>query len=145
MPLIFAIRCGGMESSQRARIRAAVIESCPQPAHKVDMAPSYWRTVSPTSFVCEPGGAAIGLEIDGIRSSSFGSAQDVRHGPEAARGFPVGSSDGRQEALHDFTGAQRKTAIEEQRLELLLGDGCLQRDQGLELVVAVLLHDVIHV
>src|SRR5437764_12686871 len=40
MPLILAIRCGCMESSQRARIRAAVIESCPQPAHSVDMAPS---------------------------------------------------------------------------------------------------------
>ncbi len=40
MPLIFAARCGGTSSSQKACTMAAVIESCPQPAHSVDMAPS---------------------------------------------------------------------------------------------------------
>jgi hypothetical protein len=40
MPLILAMRCGWMESSQRDRIKAAVIESCPHPAHNVDIAPS---------------------------------------------------------------------------------------------------------
>jgi cysteine sulfinate desulfinase/cysteine desulfurase-like protein len=40
MPLSFATLCGGMSSSQNARMIAAVMESWPQPAHSVDMAPS---------------------------------------------------------------------------------------------------------
>ena len=40
MPLSFAIMCGSIESSQKARVMAAVMESCPQPAQSVDMAPS---------------------------------------------------------------------------------------------------------
>src|SRR5580704_6438425 len=40
IPLSFAMRCGGVESSQSARTIAAVMESCPHPAHSVDMAPS---------------------------------------------------------------------------------------------------------
>ncbi len=40
MPLSLAIMCGGVESSQNARVMAAVMESCPQPAHRVDMDPS---------------------------------------------------------------------------------------------------------
>ena len=40
MPLIFAARWGGMASSQHACTSAAVTESCPQPAHSVDIAPS---------------------------------------------------------------------------------------------------------
>ncbi len=40
MPLSFAMLCGGVESSQSARTMAAVMESCPQPAHSVDMVPS---------------------------------------------------------------------------------------------------------
>src|SRR6478672_334479 len=40
IPLIFASRCGGIEISHRVRTMAAVMESCPQPAHKVDIEPS---------------------------------------------------------------------------------------------------------
>src|SRR5580704_16805950 len=40
MPLIFAMLCGTMDNSQSARTIAAVIESCPHPAHNVDMEPS---------------------------------------------------------------------------------------------------------
>src|SRR5437764_5084291 len=40
MPLSLAIICGGVASSHSARVRAAVIESCPQPAHSVDIDPS---------------------------------------------------------------------------------------------------------
>src|SRR5574339_596272 len=40
MPLSLATRCGGMSSCQKASISAAVTESCPQPAHSVDMPPS---------------------------------------------------------------------------------------------------------
>src|SRR5258708_397188 len=40
MPLIFAALCGGNASSQHACINAAVTESCPHPAQRVDIAPS---------------------------------------------------------------------------------------------------------
>ena len=40
MPLSLAILCGSVESSQNARVMAAVMESWPQPAHSVDMVPS---------------------------------------------------------------------------------------------------------
>jgi hypothetical protein len=40
MPLIFASMCGAIDSSQHARMIAAVTESCPQPAHSVDIDPS---------------------------------------------------------------------------------------------------------
>ncbi|MEJ2372132.1 MAG: hypothetical protein P8Y07_14935 [Gemmatimonadales bacterium] len=40
IPLSFAARCGGMFSSKKARVIAEVIESCPQPAQRVDMEPS---------------------------------------------------------------------------------------------------------
>jgi len=40
MPLILASMCGSIESSHRARTMAAVTESCPHPAHSVDITPS---------------------------------------------------------------------------------------------------------
>ena len=40
MPHILAARCGGDSSSQKACTIAAVIESWPQPAHSVVIAPS---------------------------------------------------------------------------------------------------------
>ena len=40
---------------------AAVIESCPQPAHRVDMLPSYWRRVRPSALVGSEGWATFGL------------------------------------------------------------------------------------
>jgi hypothetical protein len=40
MPLTLAMRCAGKSISKQASIRAAVIESWPQPAHSVDIVPS---------------------------------------------------------------------------------------------------------
>jgi len=40
MPDSFATLCGGMLSSHNAWMTAAVIESCPHPAHNVVIAPS---------------------------------------------------------------------------------------------------------
>ena len=40
MPLIFASMCGSTSSSKTAWMIAAVTESWPQPAHKVDTVPS---------------------------------------------------------------------------------------------------------
>ena len=40
MPESLATRCGGIDSSQNAWTMAAVIESWPQPAHSVVIAPS---------------------------------------------------------------------------------------------------------
>jgi hypothetical protein len=40
MPLIFASMCGRIDISHSALTIAAVMESCPQPAHSVDMEPS---------------------------------------------------------------------------------------------------------
>src|SRR3982074_2476068 len=40
MPESFATRCGAMSSSKNAWMIALEIESCPQPAHKVETVPS---------------------------------------------------------------------------------------------------------
>jgi hypothetical protein len=40
---------------------AAVTESWPHPAHKVDMLPSYWRRVMPSVLVGSEGCATLGL------------------------------------------------------------------------------------
>ncbi len=40
MPEIFATRCGSIDSSKQAWMMAAVIESWPQPAHRVETVPS---------------------------------------------------------------------------------------------------------
>src|SRR5580765_5987241 len=40
IPDSLATRCGGVSSSQNACTMAAVIESCPHPAHRVDIDPS---------------------------------------------------------------------------------------------------------
>jgi hypothetical protein len=40
IPLIFPTRCGSRAISQPAWMSAAVTESCPHPAHSVDIAPS---------------------------------------------------------------------------------------------------------
>src|SRR5271154_4107205 len=54
--------CSGCrDSPQHASTSAAVTESWPQPAHRVDMLPSYWRRVSPNSFVGSEGWATFGL------------------------------------------------------------------------------------
>src|SRR5258708_20916481 len=54
--------CSGCnDSPQHASTRAAVTESWPHPAHRVDMLPSYWRRVSPNSLLGSAGWATLGL------------------------------------------------------------------------------------
>ena len=40
IPEVLATSCGAISSSQKASMIAAVIESCPHPAHSVDIVPS---------------------------------------------------------------------------------------------------------
>jgi hypothetical protein len=61
MPESFASRSGFRDSPQQASTMAAVTESWPQPAQSVDMAPSYWRRVMPSSFKGSEGCAILGL------------------------------------------------------------------------------------
>src|SRR3954470_5544296 len=76
MPLIFAARCGGISSSQNACTSAAVTESCPQPAHNVDIAPSYSRFVRPSEFWGSDGWRTGGFVIEAMLSSQLCSRRD---------------------------------------------------------------------
>src|SRR5271169_2010679 len=54
--------CSGCsDRPQQASTMAAVTESWPHPAHKVDMVPSYWRRVSPNELVGREGWVTLGL------------------------------------------------------------------------------------
>src|SRR5450631_322989 len=66
MPESLANCSGRMSSPQHASMIAAVIESCPQPAHSVDMAPSYCRRVRPSALVGNEGCATLGLLMNDI-------------------------------------------------------------------------------
>src|SRR6202023_1773875 len=61
MPDNFTNCSGRSERPQHASMMDAVTESWPQPAHKVDMLPSYWRRVIPSVFVGSDGWATFGL------------------------------------------------------------------------------------
>src|SRR5260221_14725137 len=61
MPDSFTSCSGRIERPQHASMIDAVTESWPHPAHRVDMLPSYWRRVSPNSFVGREGWATLGL------------------------------------------------------------------------------------
>ncbi len=61
MPESFTSCSGRMSSPQHASMMAAVIESWPQPAHSVDMLPSYSRRVMPSALVGSEGWAIFGL------------------------------------------------------------------------------------
>ena len=52
---------GRIDRPQHASMIDAVTESWPQPAHKVDMLPSYWRRVIPSELVGSDGWATLGL------------------------------------------------------------------------------------
>jgi hypothetical protein len=60
---------GRISSPQQASMIAAVTESCPQPAHNVDMLPSYWRRVSPNALVGSDGCPTLGLLMNDMESS----------------------------------------------------------------------------
>src|SRR6185437_2881899 len=63
MPESFTTFCGSSDSSQQASVIAAVIESCPHPAHSVDRAPSYSRRVRPSAFFGKEGCATLGFAM----------------------------------------------------------------------------------
>src|SRR5262245_12676962 len=60
MPDSFTRFCGSSEIAQQASTMAAVMESCPHPAHSVESAPSYSRRVSPSLFFGSDGWATLG-------------------------------------------------------------------------------------
>ncbi|MFO1465498.1 MAG: hypothetical protein U1F35_03505 [Steroidobacteraceae bacterium] len=63
MPESFTSCSGRMSRPQQASTMEAVTESWPQPAHNVDMAPSYWRRVNPRPFTGKEGWETLGLLI----------------------------------------------------------------------------------
>src|SRR6202034_3599265 len=64
--------CSGcIDSPQHASTMAAVTESWPQPAHRVDMLPSYCRRVSPNELVGSEGWATLGLLMYDMGTLSF--------------------------------------------------------------------------
>ena len=64
MPESFANRCGSMANSKHACTMPALIESCPQPAHRVDKEPSYSLTVNPNLFFGKEGCLNFGTTND---------------------------------------------------------------------------------
>ena len=75
MPESFTSCSGRMSRPQQASMMAAVIESCPQPAHRVDMLPSYWRRVRPSALVGSEGWATFGLLMNDMRCSLISACQ----------------------------------------------------------------------
>src|SRR5690606_25826076 len=63
MPDNFTSCSGRIDICQQASTSAAVMESCPQPAHNVDIPPSYSRRVNPNSVLGRPGCATFGLAM----------------------------------------------------------------------------------
>src|ERR1700728_5393866 len=61
MPDSWTSCSGRIERPQHASTIDAVTESWPQPAHRVDMLPSYCRRVSPNELVGSEGWATLGL------------------------------------------------------------------------------------
>src|SRR5262249_12247095 len=61
MPESFATRCGWIASSQQAWMIAALMESCPQPAQSVEIAPSKSRRVRPREFFGRSGWWSFGF------------------------------------------------------------------------------------
>src|ERR1700735_1563682 len=95
--------CSGCrDSPQHASTMAAVTESWPQPAHKVDMLPSYWRRVSPRLLVGSDGWATLGLLMyDMLNSCSLARNRGQ------ARGFGQLGAD----IVDDGVGRNRQSAI----------------------------------
>ena len=75
MPESLATRCGSMSSSQQASMMAAEIESCPQPAHSVEM----------RAFVVAPRVADL---VGGQRRVVQAGLGDVGHASSLCRGRP---------------------------------------------------------
>ena len=116
---------------------AAVIESCPQPAHRVDMVPSYWRRVRPSALVGSEGWATFGLLMKDMVFSLSGQrvllavTADSRGASGSVARMPstMGS--------HDIG----KPAVAQDGLELGFVDGGLEGQERAQLRVAILLDD----
>ena len=118
MPLILATRCGSISSSKNAWMRAAVTESWPQPAQSVDM-----RALVVAAREAEP----VRREA---RMLDLGFAI-VRHPSLPSSAWLMPST--------TCCGVERQPAVVEDRAQLVLGHGRLEREQRPELRVAVLL------
>src|ERR1700749_1352450 len=114
--------CSGCsERPQHASTIAAVTESWPQPAHKVDMLPSYWRRVSPSSLVGSDGWATFGLlmyDIDWLVVLAGNRAQARRLGKLCA------------DFIDDGLRRYRQSAVAQNGKQLGFLDRGLQRQQG---------------
>src|SRR6185312_1756791 len=91
MPESFTTFCGSSDSSQAASTIAAVIESWPHPAHRVDSAPSYCRRVNPSAFLGREGWATLGF----ARNVMWTPAQRYAPAPWAVLGSALSSLRGR--------------------------------------------------
>src|ERR1700733_1692625 len=100
---------GRSERPQHASMIDAVTESWPQPAHSVDMLPSYWRRVIPSVFVGSDGWATLGLLMYDMGHSSGLS----RNGGQARRLGEFGA-----DAIDDRVGRHRESAVAQYGIEL---------------------------
>src|SRR5882757_11211041 len=79
--------CSGfIDRPQHASTMAAVTESWPQPAHNVDMLPSYCRRVMPSELVGNDGWATLGLLMYDMENSTWSVRRRAAALPQAWRG-----------------------------------------------------------
>src|ERR1700678_4510999 len=123
---------GRSERAQHASMIDAVTESCPHPAHSVDMLPSYWRRVIPRVLVGSDGWATLGLLMYDMLCSSILSRY---------RGQPRRLGELRSNAVDDGFGRHRQPAVAQDGVEFRLLHRGLERQQRSQLSVAVLLDD----
>src|SRR5882762_1555388 len=105
MPDNFTSCSGFIDRPQQASTMAAVTESWPHPAHSVDMLPSYWRRVSPNSFVGSDGWATLGLlmyDMVDSRGLAGHRAQSRRLGELGAHFIDDGLGRNRQAAVAQY-------------------------------------------
>src|SRR5271170_1374701 len=75
---------GRIERPQHASMMAAVTESWPQPAQRVDMLPSYWRRVIPSELVGNDGCETLGLLMYHMSASQVLRGTAVKRGASAS-------------------------------------------------------------
>src|SRR5450432_89246 len=118
MPDSFTSCSGRMDRPQQASMIDAVTESWPQPAHKVDMLPSYWRRVSPNVLVGSDGCATLGLLMYDMLRLDF-LARDCRQ--------PRRLSELRADAVDDGLGRHGEATVAQYREKLRFLHRSLQR------------------
>src|ERR1700722_13618300 len=102
---------GRSDRPQHASMIDAVTESWPQPAHSVDMLPSYWRRVIPSVFFGSDGWATLGLLMYDMCFSSSLSRN---------RGQARRLGELRADAVDDRVGRHRESAVAQDGMELRL-------------------------